>query len=96
MKPSREILKIIIFQINRTAIQWGNEDVFRAPPDVYNEAFMQKKLRDQLILAHCCLSTPPENIRKPKGFLMFSRGIDKQQEGSNGLAVNYFLKKAPS
>ena len=46
MKPSREILKIIIFQINRTAIQWGNEDVFRASPDVYNEAFMQKKLRD--------------------------------------------------
>ena len=46
MKPSREILKLIIFQINRTAIQWGNEDVFRAPPDIYNEAFMQKKLRD--------------------------------------------------
>ena len=24
------------------------------------------------------LSIPPENIRKPKGFLMFSGGLDKQ------------------
>ena len=27
----------------------------------------------------CCLSTPPENIRKPLGFLMFLGGIDKQK-----------------
>ena len=32
----------------------------------------------------CRLSIPPENIRKPKGFLMFSGGIDKQH-GCNGL-----------
>ena len=25
----------------------------------------------------CYISTPPENIRKPYGFLMFSRGIEK-------------------
>ena len=25
------------------------------------------------------LSTPPENIRKPEGFLTFSGGIEKQQ-----------------
>ena len=25
-----------------------------------------------------CLSIPPENIRKPKGFMIFSGGIDKQ------------------
>ena len=26
----------------------------------------------------CCLSIPPENIRKPLGFLMYSVGKDKQ------------------
>ena len=30
------------------------------------------------ITARCCLSIPPENIKKPLGFLMFSRDIDKQ------------------
>ena len=29
------------------------------------------------IAARCCFSIPPENIRKPKGFFMFSGGIDK-------------------
>ena len=31
-----------------------------------------------LITARYCLSIPPENIRKPLGFLMFPEGIDKQ------------------
>ena len=30
------------------------------------------------ITAQCCLSKPPENIRKPKGFLKLSGGIEKQ------------------
>ena len=30
------------------------------------------------ITTQCCLSIPPENIRKPLCFLMFSGGIDKQ------------------
>ena len=29
-------------------------------------------------MVRCCLSIPPENIRKPLGFLMFSGDIDKQ------------------
>ena len=33
----------------------------------------------------CCFSIPPENIRKPLGFLMFSGGIEKQHRGCNGL-----------
>ena len=36
----------------------------------------------------CCFSIPPENIRKPKGFLMFSGGIGKQHRGCNGLRKN--------
>ena len=34
-----------------------------------------------LLLTHysrCCLSIPLENIKKPKGFLIFSGGIDNQ------------------
>ena len=30
------------------------------------------------ITTRCCFSTPPENIRKPKGFLMFSGGMGTQ------------------
>ena len=30
------------------------------------------------ITAWCCFSIPPENVRKPKGFLMFSGDIEKQ------------------
>ena len=30
------------------------------------------------ITARCCLSIPLENIRRPKGFLMFTGTIDKQ------------------
>ena len=30
------------------------------------------------ITVRCCFSVPPENIGKPKGFLMFSGGIEKQ------------------
>ena len=37
------------------------------------------------IIVWCCLSIPPENIRKPKGFLMFSGGADKQHQVVNGL-----------
>ena len=33
---------------------------------------------NQLITARRCLSIPPENIKKPLGFLMFSRDIDQQ------------------
>ena len=38
----------------------------------------------QPITARCCLSIPPENIRKPLGFLMFSGSIDTTP-GCNGL-----------
>ena len=38
----------------------------------------------QPITARCCLSIPPENIRKPKGFLVFSGGIDKQHRAVMG------------
>ena len=31
----------------------------------------------QLIYSQCTLSLPPENIRKPEGFLMFSGGSEK-------------------
>ena len=31
-----------------------------------------------------CFSIPPENIRKPKGFLMFSGGIEKQHRAVMG------------
>ena len=30
------------------------------------------------IPARCCFSIPPENIRKPVGFLIFSVGIEKE------------------
>ena len=36
------------------------------------------------ITAQCCLSIPLENIKKPKGFLMFSGGIDKQHRAVMG------------
>ena len=36
------------------------------------------------ITAWCCLSTPPESIRKPKGFLIFSGGVDKQHRAVMG------------
>ena len=32
------------------------------------------------------LSIPPENIKKPKGFLMFSGGIEKQHRAVMGYA----------
>ena len=32
----------------------------------------------QPITARCCFSIPPENIRKPKGFIFFSGCIEKQ------------------
>ena len=34
--------------------------------------------------AQCCLSVPPENIRKPLGFLIFLGGIDKQHRAVMG------------
>ena len=36
------------------------------------------------IAAQCCFSIPPENIRKPKGFLTFSGGIEKQHRAVMG------------
>ena len=41
--------------------------------------------------AQCCFSIPPENIRKPLGFLMFSGGIEKQHSGSDGLQAGTHL-----
>ena len=38
----------------------------------------------------CCLSIPPENIRKPLGFLMFSRGIDKQHRAVTFSRITFF------
>ena len=34
--------------------------------------------------ARCCFSISPENIRKPKGFLMFSGGKEKQYRAAMG------------
>ena len=38
----------------------------------------------------CCLSIPPENIRQPLGFLMFSRGIDKQHRAVTFSRITFF------
>ena len=38
------------------------------------------------IAARYCFSLPPENIRKPLGFLMFSGDIEKQHLADNGLS----------
>ena len=40
---------------------------------------VSKLWRKEPIKVWCCLSIPPEDSRKPKGFLMFSGGIDKQK-----------------
>ena len=42
------------------------------------------RYKDFPITARYCLSIPPENIRKPLGFLMFLRGIDKQHMAEIG------------
>ena len=34
--------------------------------------------------ARCCFSVPAENIRKPKGFLMFSGGIENEHRVVTG------------
>ena len=34
-------------------------------------------LKRKSFTARCCFSIPPENTRKPLGFLMFSGGIEK-------------------
>ena len=36
------------------------------------------------ITTRCYLSIPPESNRKPLGFRMFSRGIDKQHRATMG------------
>ena len=36
-----------------------------------------------------CFSIPPENIRKPKGFGMYSEGIEKQRRGPCVFIVNF-------
>ena len=38
----------------------------------------------QSITARCCFSIPPENISKPKGFLMLSGDIEKQHRAVLG------------
>ena len=61
------------------------------PPPQKNEMklrFIEGKIEYSLILTlnwthlthytRYCFSVPPEKIRKPKGFLMFSGGIEKQ------------------
>ena len=40
--------------------------------------------RGQPLTAWCCLSIHPENIRKPKGFLIFSGSRDKQHRAVRG------------
>ena len=39
---------------------------------------------DQPIIAWYCFSIPPENIREPKGFPMFSGDIEKQYRAVMG------------
>ena len=36
------------------------------------------------ITDQCCFSIPSENITKPRGFLMFSGGIEKQNRAVMG------------
>ena len=49
---------------------------------------MLKEFRTQLVfkikLLQPDVAIPPENIRKPSGFLMFSGGIDKQHRAAMG------------
>ena len=50
-------------------------------------AYMSESSWFNNILTHyslVCLSIPPENIRKPKGFMMFSGSIDKQHRAVMG------------
>ena len=44
---------------------------------------IKRILVNQPITARCCFSIPPENIRKPVGFL-FSGGIEKQHQAVMG------------
>ena len=44
----------------------------------------------QPIAARCCFSIRLGNIRKPKGFLMFSGGIEKQHRAVMGQSSNFF------
>ena len=41
--------------------------------------------------ARCCFSISAENIRKPKGFLMFSGGKEKQYRAAMGEYVSIKL-----
>ena len=43
----------------------------------YNLKNIELNFMNQPITAQCCFSIPPENIKKPLGFLMFSGGIEK-------------------
>ena len=47
------------------------EEVIRALEEGYINPF-------SILVDECCFSIPPEKIRKPLGFLMFSWGIQKQ------------------
>ena len=61
-------------------------DIFEVKSSFAPEVLKQKNLITICVLAlvnlthyrpMCCLFAPPENIRKTKGLLMFSGGIDK-------------------
>ena len=51
------------------------------------ESFTQSSYVKQRLLTHyrrCCFSIRTENIRKPKSFLIFSGGIEKQHQAVMG------------
>ena len=58
---------------------------------IAKQDLVSSNVRLQPITARSCLSIPPENIRKPKGFLLFSGGIDKQHQAVMGNRMNLLL-----
>ena len=49
-----------------------------------NNVYLTNKLLYEPITVRCCFPIPPENIRKPLGFLMFSGGIEKHDRAIMG------------
>ena len=65
---------------------YGIDIISFKDPQIWQDVLKASKvLFIKPITAWCCFSIPPENIRKPKGFLMFSEGIEKATLGCNGL-----------
>ena len=65
---------------------YGIDIISFKDPQIWQDVLKTSKaLFIKPITAWCCFSIPPENIRKPKGFLMFSGGIEKATLGCNGL-----------